>query len=371
MPTEQEFDSLLELLYEAALHPSRWVRFVECLADGLNAAQGQLALVDVAHPANTLVRVVRFEPEAEKEYLRRRANEDVWWQRLPSAKTGQCFTGSDLIDTRYFLRSPLARDTGRSTDIAFMLEGWFHKHGEVLGVVSVLRGRSKHDFSQKERATLQRILPHLSRAMALHRRFQQASQRQHSLEAALNISAEATFLVGMDAHVFFLNSAAETLLSKRMGVVVEGGRLSLKHSAAQNWLQRVLRKHIARDCGDGHRFMGASGVQHRLLIRAFPLAQARPDVLSISDPHLSAVVISDTLSADEAPPLGLLVGFYGLTRAEAIIASHVAAGRRLQQIAQIEGRSIHTVRAQLKACFNRLGVDSQAALVRRLHVLNR
>lgn len=61
---------------------------------------------------------------------------------------------------------------------------------------------------------------------------------------------------------------------------------------------------------------------------------------------------------------------HGLTRAEASLATQLALGKRLREIAQLRELSIHTVRTQLKACFARLGVRSQGELIRRLKALS-
>ena len=132
MRSDEDFASVIGLLYEAALDPSQWTVFLELPADTLG---------------------------------RRRHEEDIWWRRLPGAVTGECFTGSDLVGTREFLATPLARDVGKTTDVAFILGGWFQKNGELLGLVSVLRGKTSDDFSDDHREHLGRILPHLRRPM--------------------------------------------------------------------------------------------------------------------------------------------------------------------------------------------------------------
>lgn len=371
MRSDEDFDAVIGLLYDAALEPSQWTMFLERLADSLGAVQGTMMMIDVAQPENAVVRVTRFDPAAETEFRRRRHEEDIWWRRLPGAATGECFTGSDLVDTRDFLATPLARDVGRTTDVAFMLGGWFQKSGDLLGVVSVLRGRSADDFSDSHRVLLGRILPHLHRAMAMHRRFAGLTAREQEFEAGLNGLSEAIFLVLDDGRVRFCNSAAQTMVRDQCGVRIRNNRLAFEDHTAHLELERALRDHgSARSSTTGHLWVRRKSPATPLVVRVFPISNTRAEMLGFPHQQVSAVVISEP-GQQRPPPVGLLMGFYGLTRAEASVASAVAAGKRLTEIAALEGKSIHTVRAQLKACFARLAVRSQAELVRRLGALIR
>jgi DNA-binding CsgD family transcriptional regulator len=130
-----------------------------------------------------------------------------------------------------------------------------------------------------------------------------------------------------------------------------------------------LRDHgSGRSSSNGYLWAKRKSPAAPLIVRVFPISNTRAETLGVPAQLVSAVVISEP-GQQRPPPVGLLMGFYGLTRAEASVASAVAGGKHLAEIAALEGRSIHTVRAQLKACFARLAVRSQAELVRRLSAL--
>jgi DNA-binding CsgD family transcriptional regulator len=62
----------------------------------------------------------------------------------------------------------------------------------------------------------------------------------------------------------------------------------------------------------------------------------------------------------------MLSQLFGLTRAEAALATQLSRGLQLQDAADALNISPHTARTQLKAIFAKTGVSRQAELVRLL-----
>ena len=62
----------------------------------------------------------------------------------------------------------------------------------------------------------------------------------------------------------------------------------------------------------------------------------------------------------------LLASLYGLTPAEAELASLLSAGHSIEEAAEIRGVTLNTARSQMKRVFSKTGVNRQADLVRLL-----
>ena len=71
---------------------------------------------------------------------------------------------------------------------------------------------------------------------------------------------------------------------------------------------------------------------------------------------------------DRTHPLEVdqLIDIYGLTQAESKVAISIANGVNPDQIASINNVAISTIRSQLKAVFQKVGVKSQIELVKVL-----
>jgi DNA-binding CsgD family transcriptional regulator len=75
------------------------------------------------------------------------------------------------------------------------------------------------------------------------------------------------------------------------------------------------------------------------------------------------LLIFADLSARPRPAVDTLRRAFGLTRREARVASEVAAGLQLREIAALHGVGMGTVRSQLKAIFVKTGTNRQPDLV--------
>jgi DNA-binding CsgD family transcriptional regulator len=72
--------------------------------------------------------------------------------------------------------------------------------------------------------------------------------------------------------------------------------------------------------------------------------------------------LTDLETADAGPVAAVLEQAFGLTPAEARLASQIAAGKTLAEIARQQGSGRETLRSQLKAVFEKTGTSRQAEL---------
>jgi DNA-binding CsgD family transcriptional regulator len=60
--------------------------------------------------------------------------------------------------------------------------------------------------------------------------------------------------------------------------------------------------------------------------------------------------------------LALVQSLFDLTPAEAALAQRIGLGQSVEEIAQSHGRSVHTLRSQLKSVLAKMGCSRQAEL---------
>lgn len=84
-----------------------------------------------------------------------------------------------------------------------------------------------------------------------------------------------------------------------------------------------------------------------------------------SMPNYRAITIYQA-SARKPLDLAMLKETFKFTRAELALAEQVMLGRQPQEAADSLGVTIHSVRTYLKRLYNKVGVRTQAKLVRRL-----
>jgi DNA-binding CsgD family transcriptional regulator/PAS domain-containing protein len=237
---------------------------------------------------------------------------------------------------------------------------------EASAYLAVVRGRRAGPFEPTEVARLQRILPHLQQATRLFQRVLELRAERDYLSAALDETCRPVIVVGAAGKVIWRNRSAETLLSRRNGLCLQGERLRASTPDENSALDRLLNDALMTAQGRGARLAGVMSVTRPSDRSRLPLTVA-PLVPSDEAPaasHPAAVVFaSDPRSAEPATE-PFLREMYGLTAAEAKLACGIAAGKSVGELAAASGRSKNTLRNQLQAVLTKTDTRRQPELVR-------
>lgn len=194
---------------------------------------------------------------------------------------------------------------------------------------------------------LDRLVPHLCRALALH--WEVVRRRRADLCNALAArhNCGALVIADSDGYVVATTAVADERLWQ------SGQRESI--------LPSDLRKLVASVAKDGKptaRPWFVSGVEHWAIGRPVPPEQTR-------DCAFSAPVVAIALASGARPPpeTPVLRQLFQLTEAEALLTQALLAGAALDEIARQTGVSRHTVRTQLNSVMKKCHVNRQAELV--------
>jgi DNA-binding CsgD family transcriptional regulator len=242
-------------------------------------------------------------------------------------------TWADLDPEGTFFRSVLYREfyapNGIHSQIAFLLPAPPGIH------VGLAINRDGADFTDRERALLAELRPHL---VNIYRLVSHAEASRHR-DAALAADGWSVVLVDDSGMVLESNPAAEAI-GRAAGVELGVGADLRKAPfwaalSEQDWSQ-----------------LGRTDAVEVRLVRS-PVG---PHVLWIREP--SRVTVEDAIAL-------------GLTRRQAEVAVLLVDGLTNEGIAERLVISPGTVRAHLDAIFRRLGVSSRAAVVGRLQARSR
>jgi PAS domain-containing protein len=216
-----------------------------------------------------------------------------------------------------------------------------------MSSVSALRPDSRGPFGEEERALLRLLMPHLHRALHIHRRLVGAGVMQRALGDALDRLPTGVILVRRDATILMANKSAEQILAMRDGLTSTKPGLMASVSNENRQLHSLVA--AAAQTSGGHS--DASGGTLKISRPSFrrplsvlvtpihsPLAGDFGDVT-----HIAALFVTDPdrRIADDAPALRAI---WGLTPAEAAIATAVANGSKLREIAECRSTQVSTVR---------------------------
>jgi DNA-binding CsgD family transcriptional regulator len=240
--------------------------------------------------------------------------------------------------------------------------------GSVFALLSLMRRIGAPSFSDADFAFLARFMPHLQRAISIHRRLETVDLARVAASDALDRLSFGVVIVDAEGKVLFHNEQTRELLARADGLLLLRGGLSAVNPTEAATLRRLVAQACATAMGRGLFAGGAVEITRRSGRRPFTVLVApfRARALALATDRPAAVVfIGDPERRFEG--IGdLLQRLHRLTRAEAAVATLLLEGRRTEDLAELLGITLLTARTHVKRVLAKVGVRSQAELLRVL-----
>lgn len=379
------FDAdMLGGLYDAAGGVIAWTEALDPLARTFGACSGIL-YVEAASGAVDLLALPGWSERATRLYIEHYHRLDpyvAFARRHPGA---DCILGHEVIAPKLLLESPLWQDFGRVE-----LPG-FHFIGAIMpleagdgGRLAWHRAVDARPFDDADRARFVALVPHLRRALQLHRRLGAAQRDAAELARCLEHIPLGVVVATGDGQVRFANPAAELICRSGVrsaglrdgvtGAAPAGLRLSPRlhatRAADEMRLTRLLRKAAAGMAGGGV-LIGPAVPEARIAVLVCPLPPAcRAGVPRNGHDRATGRIPGHAAEAGLAMvtlrPLAVaseidgprLRSLFGLSDAEAAVAAALAAGATVAEVAGARHTSPLTVRAQVRQLLAKAEVGS-------------
>ncbi len=206
-------------------------------------------------------------------------------------------------------------------------------------VAGIAINRERRGYSARDRALLELLAPHLSRAYAHSLERARAAAVRAMLERGLGDGGTAAVVIDPDGSVDRIDEHAEAILRRYFGTTAEGD------------MPTPIRDWLALEDGARGRFETEDGKGRRLSIKL---------VTHVSGGVPWRALLLDEWGLDPAP--GELRAF-GLTPREAEVLAWVARGKRDAAIGNLLSISPRTVNKHLEHVYRKLGVSSRAEAV--------
>lgn len=241
---------------------------------------------------------------------------------------------------------------------------------EYSNVLIVGRKTGSRSFSGREKNLLQALLPHIARAWRVKRAMAEMEAQIGSLKMVLDRIDRAIIVSGPEGEIRFVNRSADRLLSRGNAIDTRNGRLCATRPRNTEALRALIGRAAATSVGAELVAVDAVALpcdnqDPPLAVVAEPLAPAHSDTLG----HIAAagaiLFIGDS-EASRSPSSERLQVVYGLTPAEARMASAIVDGGGMASAARALNLSPNTAKYHLKAVFGKVGVSSQVQLARRV-----
>lgn len=230
-----------------------------------------------------------------------------------------------------------------------------------FSLIGLQRGPDRPPFENEDVARLERLMPHITRALQLRRSFSGLKDRNTVLEAAIDRLPAGLVLLGPEGTILFVNAAMRAIAGRADGLGLDRrGRPVPASLAARRSLDSLLHDVASGGAGGVVPIPRPSGLRAYIAL----VAPSPRSLVEFGEGRSGAVVIvHDPTDLPREPP-ALLEDAFRLPRGAARLVAALAADEDLKGFAEREGVTIHTARFHLRTALARTGTRNQAELVR-------
>jgi len=373
MYSEQDLLNLVGKIYECAADPLGWGGFLTGLAGAGGSTVAALTYHGDRQDEHVVSGQFGLSTEHQRLYREHYGAMDEWFKGSRGVvHTGWVGLGQMLVSDQALAKSEFYNDYLRANDDVFHLCSTTPVvEPGLLFALSLSRPRRAGPFGESHLRLLRLLLPHMQRALQLHRKFVALRRHGNMLESGLDLVTAAIVFVDVAGRVLMANRFAAALLQRRDGLFStrDGLRAGSPRESAQ--FEKLIR--AAALTGNGRK-LSAGGAMYisRKPPRPPLTVLVAPIKLELANlaPHrpAAAIFITDPEQSTE-PSREILQRLYGVTPAEYELAALLLQGRTLKQTAELRRITIATVRSQLKSIFRKTNVSTQSQLVRLLMLM--
>jgi len=369
-----DYHHTITRIYDAAADHLRWREALDAVAAHVGARAGALLVRDFSgmpFSINALSSAYkRIETTGEAEYYMKNLAhfEGPQWEFISRMRPGEIGRDEDMgiqradLDHRadyVFLR----RTIGTQRRLAFRLNdnrGWFD--GVTLAFpaeITFVPPSAIHD--------LRPLLPHMAKAVAIGRTFNQLKDRYHAVLAVLDKVAVGLVLALESGEIVVANREAERIFSLHDGIgKSRTNRLSLRDGDETAQLQAHISA-MARTASGGAgaaervmRLMRPSG-HYPFLVEVMPLRDSGAEIGR--DLHGALIILVDPENQTDLNIAGF-AALHELAPAETQVCDLLIRGYQAPEIAEIRATSLSTARNQIAAVYLKTATRRRGDLIR-------
>jgi DNA-binding CsgD family transcriptional regulator/PAS domain-containing protein len=341
------------------------------ISDALGGAGASLILHDLEAITVGIAASVRVDPQALREYSEQYVKFDPWLQRAHRTgriRAGLALIGTQLVPHDEFVKTRYCREFADRYGIVRFLGGAVLVEGSVSSSLSLTR--RDPDFSERELEFVRELMPHLARALQWHYRVTDLECTKQAAADALERLPIGVILLDRAGRVLLANRPARAIFELQDGLSLqEDGVIAARHDESVTLRKLITSALTVRKTANHLSGGGAMTLSRPSLNRPFELlvCPLGGSVVSIGDEGRAsvAVFVSDPNQCG-VTDLRVLQELYGLTPTEARVASGLAGGLTIRDIAKTNTMTTHTARWHAKNVFAKTETSGQSALVRRL-----
>ncbi len=370
MVSAQALSDLIQLLYAAVEDPEVWPRFLELAAESVGAGMTVLLAAPRDSRGVTVSSAVRTDPDTLAFYGEHWAAQDIYVHSGHPSVTqeGALVHSEQMVPRGELLATPYYNEFMRRFDLFHSVVATLLADERTSAGLAFHYSRRSPVPDAERMELISLLIPHLTQALRIHRRWAELEEAEHAASVAIEQSTTGYFFLDGRGTILRANRRAEEVLRAGDGLVSRGGRLGARVPDDDRALQKALGCAATTSLAGGTMPGCTMAVRRGISSPPYVVALMPVSAAGRIFQRHGAAVLALVSDPGWEPDLSSrrLQRVFGWTEAEAEVAREIAAGTSLRDVAERRGVGVETVRTQLKSVFRKAGVSSQAGLVRLL-----
>jgi DNA-binding CsgD family transcriptional regulator len=360
---------VIQSFYDAALDERLWRGALEGLCDVTGSQAASFWVLDGSdEPRLPTFICINFDTGSIKEYLAHTAAIDPTVQYLVDHPREPIVHDALVISEREKDKHPYYDWHSRNVETRFRMVGQVRMASRAQAGVALHRTPKAGRYEPRDISRFSVLHRHLEKALAIGFRLSTLGAMQQAASERFDHSSAAVFFLDEHKRIVFSNCAAQEMISANDGIRLRDDGLVLARKQDDNKFQGLVSQAISpivsTDAAHGGamRVLRPSGKRpYGALVSSisgnYPLLSAlRPAVcVTITDPDRKKPLPNSRLQAA-----------FGLTAAEARLASRLSVGEDLRSAAGNLEITYGTARSRLAQIFQKTGTRRQGELIRLL-----
>jgi DNA-binding CsgD family transcriptional regulator len=372
----ERYDSVIHLLYEAVAYPAAWANFFNALGDALEASSIHMLAIDKQHGTLSYSDGFNLPTDGELGYIQKYGKIDPRMAAVQAKEVGQWLHCHEMFDDEFVSRDPFYQEFLIPIGKRYVSGCKLVDDARSSVVFSVLRAVGEKPLGKPEIEFLEKLTPHLARAVQMQIQNFVFSAKALVGHALVNKLRQPVMLLTTDGGVVLINESASRLLASTALIKLTDGKLSLPKQVEKQFYDECARlEGLAR----GERPSAAQELSsyQSLQITAPTLPGMVGETLYTFFSLLVPLQVSGAFGLrplvlllfyhpESAPPVdsNLLGAAFNLTPAEGRVSCLLGEGLSPKEIASRLGTQHETVRKQLQSIYRKTSTNRQSELMR-------
>lgn len=354
----------LDALYRGVLDAVEFKRALVVAQNLFHCLGGAFVSLDAQEPAAQVSIMSGALEENGKKYREQFIQIDPAPAIFARMAVGTASTSDRLMTPEERNALPFFNEFFVPIGLTETLAGNLYRDQARFSLLGLQRGKDRGPFTEEDVAYLERLMPHIARALQLRRAFVRIEAKSLLLQSTLDRMPSGLALLSPAGNAIYINATLERFVQRRDGISLDGsGRPRFTSQAARQRFDALINDTSKGGAGGALRVPRTAGTsEYAVLVSPSPASLAHL-IWDKEEIAVTLVLVHDPDARGKSAP-EILEFALNLPKGASRLVASLAADDDLKSYAEREGITIHTARFHLHTALSRSGTKTQAELVR-------